>query len=71
MDRLRISLFLPGIVTNFALCMAQQAIYQANVANPIFELPMGLFVFLIGAVIIVCAVGSFLLMKLPTPEEKV
>lgn len=69
MERLKVSLLLPGIVTNFVLCMAQQAIYQSNVQHPVIEFPMGMLPFLIGVIIIVVVVFSIVLMRLPKPEE--
>ena len=69
MERLKVSLLLPGVITNFVLCLAQQAIYQANVKDPVFTLPLGFLPFLIGVVIIVVIVISITLTRLPKPED--
>jgi uncharacterized membrane protein len=69
MERLKVSLLLPGVITNFVLGLVQQAIYQSNVPHPLVQLPMGFLPFVIGVVIILVVVVSIVLTRLPRPEE--
>ncbi len=69
MEKLRLSLCVPGIVTNFILCLTQQAVYQANVPNPLFAMPEGLLPFLIGVILLVSFLSVFLMIRFFKPDE--
>jgi hypothetical protein len=64
-QKVRMVMGLVGILCNFAFLFTVQVIYQANVSNPVFAVPLNGGVFILLTLVVLLIGAAFIIMRPP------
>ncbi len=70
MEKLKLVMGVPGVMVNFILCLAQQAVYQANAPKPLFALPEGFLPLFIGLILLLSFALVLFMIRFFKPDEE-